>query len=849
MSLALLAGCTDDGEELGADDENGSDTTGEEEPIEPFESFPGLTAEVEILVDDRGIPHIYGQTDNDVLYAQGYHMASERLFQMALLRRRALGRQAEVLGEDFVDQDVTSRTFNLRHYGTLNAERLREDSPAFYNAAVSFVAGVNAYVDEVNAGTQPLPYGFAEAGFTPENWSLEDEFAISKLFMLGNSNQLERDLLASVLSTNLPDVWESFELGKPMFDTPILEPGELPPPSAPGSLPSQLGRIPARAADPYSEQAVAEAFAKLRKATGHIDPPGPFGSNNWAIDGRHTDTGRSMIAGDPHQPLQSPSLMFGIHLNSADAGQGGTQDVIGFSFAGTLGVQLGHNRKLHWTATTNFGDVMDLWDVRVEDEGVWAGDDYVEWVTREEVIEVAGGEPVVLEVHDVPGYGVIVPETLLPLPVSAPGRQLLVNWTGFQATAEERCFFEMGIAEDIDSWEQAVDIMEVGGFNFIAATADDIAYRVSILVPERDLSAGYLPYLIIDGDNAGSYWDGYLSQAQMPQTRAEDRGWVGTANNDPFGFTFDGDITNDPYYYGYFYASGLRAKRLDDRFEELTAAGGVTQADMEALQLDTHSTLSDALLPILFDAAEAVGTDPALAEYEGNADIQALAAELEGWDQRMDRDSSAALIWHAWLHFMSHEAVGDDLGFLFTLVFAEEPPYILKIPGLAMTGGYSTDNLIQTSQAEVALAGLQRTAQWLTETFGGIDPSGYSWGDMHGTYFANPFGGELDGGWVATNGGEDTLNVSSSNFYAGAGGDAVERFDSTDGPIFRIVTTFAEDGTPQATVNFPRGNSGLPGTPHWDDTLEDWVEGVYSPLPFGRAEVEAAMESSYTLSP
>ena len=425
----------------------------------------------------------------------------------------------------------------------------------------------------------------------------------------------------------------------------------------------------------------------------------------------------------------------------------------------------------------------------------------------------------------------------------------MVNWTGFQATAEERCFYEMGVAEDIDTWEQAVDLMEVGGFNFIAATADDIAYRVNILVPDRDLSAGYLPYLVIDGDNEGSYWDGYLSADKLPRTRAEGRGWIGSANQDPFGFTFDGDITNDPFYYGFFYASGLRAKRLDDRFNELTAAGSVTEEDMKNLQLDTHSALSDALLPILFDAVDAIGSDPSLAQWEGDADIQTLAAELQAWDQNMERDSSAALIWHAWLHFMSYEAVGDDLGFLYTLVFAEEPPYILKIPGLAMTEGYSTGNLIQTSQAEVALEGLARTAQWLNSSFGGVDPANYSWGDMHGTRFQNPFGGELDGGWTPTNGGEDTLNVSSSNFYEGSGGNAAERFDSKDGPIFRIVTTFGEDGTPQATVNFPRGNSGVPSSPHWDDTLEDWVEGVYTPLPYTRADVEAATESSYTLAP
>jgi penicillin amidase len=391
--------------------------------------------------------------------------------------------------------------------------------------------------------------------------------------------------------------------------------------------------------------------------------------------------------------------------------------------------------------------------------------------------------------------------------------------------------------------------MEVAGFNFVAATAEAISYRVNILVPDRDLSTGALPYLVIDGDIDESFWTSYLPPEQLPRSRLENRGWIATANNDPWGFTFDGDVTNDPFYYGYFYAAGHRAQRLQDEFERLTAQGNVTRDDMLALQTDTHSPLSDVLLPVIANAVAQIGQDPELAEFEGNPDILALADQLAAWDQHMDRDSSAALVWHAWLHNMAWVAVEDDFAFLYTLVFAEEPPFIIKIPALALLGQYSGDGLIDESPEWVALEGLRMTAEWLTARFGGVEASNYSWGDMHGTDFANPFGGELEGGWVATNGGEDTVNVSSSNFYGDNNGNPAERFDSHDGAIFRVVTTFAEDGTPEASLNFPRGNSGDPSSPHWADTLEDWTNGVYSPLPFRRDDVDAASESTITLTP
>lgn len=813
--------------------------------VEPFDEFPGLSAEVEIVIDNRGIPHIYAATDDDLAFASGYQMATDRLFQMELMRRRALGTQAEVLGPDFVDQDIVSRTFNLRHWGRQNAERLRNEEPEVYNFVISWLAGVNQRIIEVREGQAPMPFGFAEAGFMPSLWERDDEYAIAKLLYLGNSNSLERDLLATILYRNLPNTWDAFELAKPMFDVAIMPPDEIPTANKPNSRPSSLDRAPAPVPmDPFSPAAVIEAMTKLSRGFGHV---GPIGSNNWAIDGRHTKSGRPMIANDPHQPLESPSLMYALHLNSLD--RGGTLDVAGFAFTGTMGVQLGHNRHLHWAATTNFADVMDLWEVRVEDEGVWAGDDYVEWVVRQEPIQVRGGETVILEIHDVPDYGVILPAELLPLPVAAGGRELLANWTGFRATAEERCFSAMMRATTIDEWEQGVDYMEVAGFNFVAATADDISYRVNILVPDRDLSGGALPYLVIDGDNPDSYWDGWLRAHQLPRSRLESRGWIATANNDPWGFTFDGDVTNDPFYYGYFFAAGHRAKRLHDEFERLTAQGSVTVDDMTALQLDTHSPLSDELLPLIAEAVGQIGSAGELAEFVGNDDILTLAQVLANWDQKMDRDSPGALVWHMWLHYMAWEAIQDDLGFLYTLVFGAEPPFVIKIPALALLGAYESDGLIDESPAWVAVEALRRTAVWLNDTYGGVDPGGYRWGDMHGTRFENPYGGALDGGWIPTNGGEDTVNVSSSNFYADNFGAPAERFESKDGAIFRVVTTFAEDGTPEARVNFPRGNSGDPFSPHWDDTLQDWANGVYTHYPYRRAEVDAAAESSFTLTP
>ncbi len=810
-----------------------------------LDEFPGLGAPVEITIDERGIPHIFGRTDLDVLYASGYQQATDRLFQMDLVRRRALGRQAEVLGPDFVGQDETSRLFDLSRWGAANVERLREEDPDIYRLIVAWLAGVNARIDEVNAGVAPLPYGFGpdETNSMPERWTMQDHSAIAKLYMLGNSNSLERELLATIVQRNFDDAWSRIELARPAFNVTTMPPGELP--TAGPMLPGIAA--PAKPPIPASRQVLLDGLKTLHSNMAHLPR---VGSNNWAIDGSLTASGRPLIAGDPHQPLQSPSLMYTQHLNSADGD--GDLDVIGWGFSGTAGIQLGHNRNIHWTATTNFADVMDIWEVELDGGQVRVGDEMVDVELREETIEVAGGDAVVLEILDVPGYGVVLPNDIVPLPIAAPGNALLLNWTGFKATAEERTFVAMAASTSLEEFEAAADTMQVGGFNFMAASVDGITYRVQIDIPDRgDPSARPMPFLVVDGNDAGSFWDGtFLPPEQLPRSRGEGRGWLATANNDPWGFTFDGDVSNDPWYFGYFYAAGHRAQRIDDELTRLADQRGITVEDMQMLQSDTHSPTSEVLLPLLTEAWDAIPDDPELSEYADRPELETLYTLLTTtWDQQMERDRPGALVFHLYLMLLTDEVARDELSLLYDTILGAESPFAIKFPLLAVQGIYpNSDALLGASRNEVMLETLSRVAALLTDRYGDVDPSGYRWEDMHGTNFLNPFGGELDAGWWPSDGGEDTVNVSASAFLDGNGSIA-ERFDSRSGALFRVVTTFAEDGTPQAICNFPPGNSADPTSPHFQDTLEDWLEDEYTALPFSKAEVDAVAESTVILEP
>ncbi|MBK8266329.1 MAG: penicillin acylase family protein [Nannocystis sp.] len=818
------------------------------------EVFPGLAAEVEVLIDTQGIPHIYAHTDYDVMYAAGYQAATDRLFQMDLLRRRALGRQAEVLGEEKLSEDTLSRLMDFPRWGREGAARMKAEEPESYRLFVSWVAGVNARIDEIQAGAAPLPYGFGagELNYAPESWENSDPFVIAKLFMFGNSTSLENEMLATVVERLTPELLEAIELPRPARQAFTVPPEDRPLPSARQPTQARLRAEGAKPAPLIIDPARAEA--SLRRFTSLMSAFRVQGSNNWAVAGRFTANGRPLICNDPHQPLQSPSLMYALHLNTAD--QGGTLDVVGFGFAGSPGVQLGHNKKVQWAATTGFADVMDLWSITLSEDETTANvaGTQAPVVVRQETIRVKDQGERSIAIREVPGYGLLVDDYLLEeVLLVDPGKKALFNWTGFRPTSEPSAFVAMMKAGSVSEFEAAVDKMEVGTFNFISADAADISYRVNVLIPDRgDPSARPMPLRVVDGADVGSFWSGaWLPPEKLPRSRAPITGFVATANNDPWGFTGDGDVGNDPWYYGTYYDPGYRGQRIEDELKRLTASGGITPEAMQTLQTDVRSLLAESMIPALKAAFAKIESDDSLAEFRGKPALVALHSLItEEWDGMMRRDSSGALAFHVWVHLLSRGVIADDLGgFLYDTILDASAVYLLKFVDLAVNGGYPNgEQILQGGRDRLLLSALAETEAWLSSNFGSSAAGAYTWGDRHGTDFRNSFGGDLYGGWVPTDGGEDTVNVSSTSFQD-SNGQVAGRFDSTDGAIFRITTGFDEDGTPRSWLNFPRGNSGDPESKHWADTLEDWVEGRYLPLAFSREEVEAVRGSSVTIKP
>jgi penicillin amidase len=569
------------------------------------------------------------------------------------------------------------------------------------------------------------------------------------------------------------------------------------------------------------------------------------GSNNWVVDGRFTENGRPMLAGDPHLTFTLMGLMYALHLNSKDAG--GTFNVEGFAFAPAPGIFAGHNEKVVWAPTSCFGDVMDLWAVTIAGGVANMGGDMVPVVLRDEVILDRNGTSTTITLKDVPGYGVVFPNAFVgvPIPLGGIGKETVIGWTGFKARSS-KYFLELDRAESIDDFDAAVERIPEMSYNWLAADQNGITYRVSLEVPVRNpIVPGREPFAVMDGSDPLSYWPGgKLPLEKLPNGRASQRGFIVTANNDPFGFTEDGRVDNDAWYYGAFFDPGYRAKRIDDELVRLTQMGGMRIEDMQSLQMDVKSGMAGDLIPILLATYAKVPTDDTLAAYRMRPDLDTLVALITDeaqWDRRMARDSSGALAFHAFAHILTGEVMEDDISLTYERVLQAAPFYILKVAILALRGEYPNgDMVLQGGKDLVVMKALDKTATFLTMRFGGVDPSLYKFSDMRISNFDNAYGAGVPLWVVPTDGGEDTVNVAHSVFRAN--NQIPEHWVSDYGAVERVTGRFADDGRPEIFVNFPLGNIADRNSPHFDDALDDWIEGRYRKMLFDRAEVLAAME-------
>jgi penicillin G amidase len=314
-------------------------------------SIPGLRDRVTVRRDERGIPYIEATNDDDLYFAQGYITATDRLWQMDLLRRNVRGEMAEIFGEAALGEDKRHRTFGTAQVVDETAKHL---PPNLNQALTAYANGVNAYIDSLTDQTSPVEFRLLQ--YKPRHWTPADSLCVGKLLAEYLSNSWQLDIMRGALMSLPKEKREALLPETSTLDV-IVVGSDRPKTAGIPSLGTQSSRL-LTTKDILEElraslESQRESFDRLGLNYPNADT---FqASNNWVVSGKHTASGKPLLANDPHIPASAPNIWYQTELIAPG------MHVAGVTFPGAPGIVIGHNDFVAWGATNLGPDVQDVY--------------------------------------------------------------------------------------------------------------------------------------------------------------------------------------------------------------------------------------------------------------------------------------------------------------------------------------------------------------------------------------------------------------------------------------------------------------------------------------------------------
>jgi penicillin amidase len=791
----------------------------------------GLGAPVEVVVDTWGVPHVEASSLPDLMRAQGYLHAQDRLWQMELNRRIVAGRLAEVLGEPALPLDRWMRTLSLRHVAE---QELDLHSPTTRALLDAYAGGVNARIAEGR-----LPIEFTLLRHRPEPWTPMDSLAWVKM-------------MALTLSVN----WEAEIVRARIIDAigPELA-AELEPPYASG--------MPYVLADGIDYATVGQTAMERSEAAEAVTGPAAtdgLGSNNWVVHGSRTDTGAPLLANDMHLGLTMPGIWYENHLKAPGF------EVTGVSFPGLPGVVSGHTTKVAWGFTNGFPDVQDLYvehlrergdGVEYEFEGGWHPAE-----VRAERIVVRGGEPVVERVVTT-RHGPVINSLA---PEHAGEQPLALKWTAHEPSTMVDTLLAMNQVQSCDEMREALRGWHTPVQNVVYADVDGtIAHSYPGRIPVRAAGDGRTP---VPGWTGEYEWTGYIPYDELPHQQNPPSGVIATANNRVVDDSY-------PYWLGADFVTGNRAARIVEMLDEAMSGegAGVEGEGVEgeggraetgapgSTRTGTVDTETFRRMHLDLTSISARRTAAALAGLASEDPAVDEALQLMAdWDGTLAADSAQASIYALFSVTLAKRLLEPRMGDVAELYLGRGvTPVIAETSMLGERCREWLDTILEDpsshwwdtgggeTREQQVLGAMADTVAELTRRFG-AEPVRWRWGRLHTLTFRHLLGSRapldrlLNRGPYPMGGDGDTIWNSQTARHDPAHEDAV-----MIGPPFRFIADLSDLG--QSRGQLVPGQSGQVGSPHYADGIGPWLRGDSHPMLLDKAAIEGNAEARVTLVP
>jgi penicillin amidase len=788
----------------------------------------GLKKEVTVERDQWGVPHIYANNAHDLFMAQGYVQAQDRFWQMDFWRHIGTGRLAEMFGASQVETDKYLRTMGWDRVAQQELQQMDAQMQADLQA---YADGVNAYLVEHQGSALSLEYAVLQLlnpRYKIEPWQPLNSLTWGKVmaYDLGRNFQqeIERTILLKTLTQKQVE-----ELFPPYpKDLPVIlsdknnqaKERSLASPNLPISLASTL----------ESTIAPIKALEKLIGATAS-----GIGSNNWVISGQRTATKKPILANDPHLAVQIPSIWYEVGLHCLHKSAECPYNVSGFSFAGMLGVIVGHSDRIAWGVTNVQSDVMDLYIEKINPENPNQYEVNGKWVDMQlvqQTIQVAGSQPIVHTVRYT-RHGPIISDVSPNLQQLKPQQSVKIpqpyavalRWTALEPSRLANSIAQINRAQNWQEFRAAAKNFDIAAQNLVYADIDgNIGYQMPGKLPIRAKGDGRYP---VGGWTDEYEWLGYVDFDKLPNSLNPQQGYIVTANNlvvDKYPYV----ITTD-WVYGY------RAARIAQMIAQQTQP--ISIKDVQRIQGDNQNLNAQVLIPLLQNLLLA------------NPRLQVARQLLLDWNLQLEMTSPAAALFEVfWKHLLAatfHDQLpqeffpdGGDRWYAVVQNLVTQPHSFWwdnsKTPNIE-----NRDQILQQAFTKAVDE---------LESIQGKDPQKWNWGKLHTITFRHatlgksgvpPIEALFNRGAFTTAGNGETVNANRWR--------ANKSFEVTDIPSLRMIVDMGN--LDQSLAMHTPGQSGHAFHKHYADMVEPWRKIEYHPMLWERQTVKANTAKTLKLIP
>ncbi len=738
----------------------------------------GLKGEVVVRYDDNAVPHIFAGNDEDLYFAQGYVIASDRLWQMEFYTLVSSGRLTEVVGELALEYDRYNRRSGMARSAAIIAENLKSN-PEASKILNSYTAGVNAYIAQLDYSRLPVEYKILN--YRPEPWSPYKTILMlmnMRNTLSGGSNDYR---VTNVAARYGMDVIRDLYPDYPVEESPIIPSGTkwdftpVPVPAVPG----KIMELPEK-----NEVAL------------HVPEPRPeIGSNNWAVGGSKSATGLPILANDPHLGLTLPSIWYQMQLSAPGV------NVYGVALPGAPGIIIGFNKDVAWGVTNVGSDVMDFYKIRFKDNTrseYWYNGAWKPVERRIETFILKGGKVLtdtVLMTHHGPVIYQEDKETNFNK--NAPAGHAMRWLTNETDGADLLTFHYLNRAADYEDYRKALQWYTAPPQNFIfSSNKDEIAITPNGKFPLKWKELGKF---LLDGSLPEHEWQGWIPQEQNPTVKNPPRGFVSSANQ------FSTDPTY-PYYLGWKFAPAERGIRINERLTAMTAA---TTDSLRMLQNDNFNIAARRILPVL------------LASLRKNPEVIKLQgfSILEKWNRQNDAGEIGATIFETWRDELAFQIWDDEFPQDQKMLYPSEDrtfELLKKEPASRWFDKTTTPEKVETMDDVVSMS-FKATLDSLTRRHGPMSQEKWAWSKVKNTgikHLVPAF-----------------RSFSRTNIENGGGKGIVNATTSSTGPSWRMVVEMDKEW-PRGYGLYPGGQSGNPGSRYYDNMIDKWAKGELNSLLF-----------------